>query len=410
MAAKKKAEIIYDVAVIGAGPSGLTAALLFAQKGFNTLLLAPEVNHTDGRTTALLQESISLLKSLGIWENLVPKAAPLRRMRLIDDTGRLIRAPEVTFDSAELDLDAYGYNLLNIDLNTVLEDAADEQDGLTFIRQAGAAYEFGATEVTLEDANGAQYKARLAVAADGRESRLREAAGIDVQRWSYPQVALVMNLAHDQPHDDISTEFHTLTGPFTLVPLPGRSSSLVCVETVEGADRLYDMAEADLERELERRAHSILGKFKIVSKRQKFPLSGLSAKSLTGNRVALIGETAHVFPPIGAQGLNLSLRDIAALARIVAAAHARHQDIGSEMVLAAYEKERRTDITSRTAAVDALNRSLLTSFLPVQFVRSAGLYLAERVAPFRRLLMREGIAPGTKAAPRGLFARRRGAA
>ncbi|WP_346897232.1 UbiH/UbiF family hydroxylase [uncultured Roseibium sp.] len=400
---------LFDVAVIGAGPSGLTAALAFAQRGLDTLLLAPEVNHTDGRTTALLQESVAYLEALGVWGKLAPKAAPLRRMRLIDDTKRLIRAPEVTFDSAELKLDAYGYNLLNTDLNTVLEQAADTQKGLTFIRQAAAGYELGEDAVEIEDASGATYRTRLAVAADGRNSQLRKSAGIDVKRWGYPQVALVLNLAHDQPHGDVSTEFHTPTGPFTLVPLPGRKSSLVCVETEEGADRLFKMQDAYLEQELEQRAHSILGKFRIASERQRYPLSGLAAKTLVGRRVALIGETAHVFPPIGAQGLNLSLRDVAALVRLIASAHDRGADFGSAAVLAAYDRERRTDISSRTAAVDALNRSLLNGFLPIQLARSTGLYLADRIGPLRRFLMREGIAPGTKSLADSLLPRKKSA-
>jgi 2-octaprenyl-6-methoxyphenol hydroxylase len=409
MTEKRSPSKLYDVAVIGAGPSGLTAALAFAQRGLDTLLLAPEVNHTDGRTTALLQESVAYLETLGVWGKLAPKAAPLRRMRLIDDTKRLIRAPEVTFDSAELELDAYGYNLLNTDLNTVLEQEADTQNGLTFVHRAAEAYRFGDDSVTIEDTSGGTYQARLAVAADGRNSQLRKSAGIDVKRWGYPQVALVLNLAHDRPHGDVSTEFHTPTGPFTLVPLPGRNSSLVCVETEEGADRLFKMQDAYLEQELEQRAHSILGKFRIASERQRYPLSGLAAKTLVGRRVALIGETAHVFPPIGAQGLNLSLRDVAALVRLIASAHDRGADIGSAAVLAAYERERRTDISSRTAAVDALNRSLLNGFLPIQLARSTGLYLADRIGPLRRFLMREGIAPGTKSLADSLLPRRKSA-
>ncbi len=402
MPSEQKPSETYDVAVVGAGPAGMVAAISFAQKGLSTLLLAPGVNLEDKRTTALLQESVVYLSGLGVWNKLAPNAAPLRRMRMIDATGRLIRAPEVTFDSAELDLDAFGYNLLNKELNAVLEEFADKQNNLTFIREAAADYTFGDDHVAIEDAGGSFHHARLAVAADGRNSALRDAAGIEVKRWSYPQVAVVMNLDHDQPHGDTSTEFHTPTGPFTLVPLAGRSSSLVCVENAEGADRLYTMKDEFLERELEERAHSILGKFKLASERQTFPLSGLTAKSLLGNRVALIGETAHVFPPIGAQGLNLSLRDVAALARIIETAKKRHQDIGSSAVLAAYERERRSDITSRTAAVDALNRSLLNGFLPIQMARSAGLYLADRIAPLRRLMMREGIAPGARSLRGGL--------
>lgn len=409
MIEKRSPSKLFDVAVIGAGPSGLTAALAFAQKGLDTLLLAPDVNHTDGRTTALLQESVAFLEALGVWGKLAPKAAPLRRMRLIDDTGRLIRAPEVTFDSAELELDAYGHNLLNTDLNTELEQEADNQKGLTFVRHAAAEYQFAEDSVAIKDTSGDTYQTRLAVAADGRNSLLRKMAGIDVKRWGYPQVALVLNLSHDLPHGDVSTEFHTPTGPFTLVPLPGRNSSLVCVETETGADRLYKMQDSFLEQELEQRAHSILGKFKIASERQRYPLSGLAAKTLVGRRVALIGETAHVFPPIGAQGLNLSLRDVAALVRLIASAHDRGADIGSASVLAIYERERRADVSSRTAAVDALNRSLLNGFLPIQIARSAGLYLADRIGPLRRFLMREGIAPGAKPLASSLLPRRKSA-
>ncbi|MFC6656428.1 FAD-dependent monooxygenase [Roseibium salinum] len=184
------------------------------------------------------------------------------------------------------------------------------------------------------------------------------------------------------------------TGPFTLVPLPGRQSSLVCVETAEGAQRLLTMSTSELELELERRAHSILGWFKLASKAQSFPLAGLTATRLTADRLALVGETAHVFPPIGAQGLNLSLRDISDLGNVLSKALARNQDIGSSAVLAGYETRRRSDIRSRTNAVDALNRSLLTGFLPVQLARGAGMYFAGKVGPLRRLLMREGMAPG----------------
>ncbi|WP_289033683.1 UbiH/UbiF family hydroxylase [uncultured Roseibium sp.] len=387
---------IHDIVVVGAGPSGLTAALLFASAGFETVLVAPAVNLQDGRTTALLQDSVTLFEQIGVWESLRGLATPLSKMRMIDDTGRLVRAPEVTFDSAELDLEAFGYNLRNKDLNRVLAEVAQEQANLTLVEDLAGSYDFGDENVTVSCQDGMPIKARLLVAADGRNSQAREAAGIDLRRWSYPQVAVVLNLEHDRPHHDTSTEFHTPTGPFTLVPLPGRSSSLVCVVTPEQSETLKAMPEADLALELEQRAHSILGKFRIASEPQSFPLSSLSAKSLVGKRLALIGETAHVFPPIGAQGLNLGLRDVASLGKLLTSARGTGADIGAAQVLSRYESGRRSDISTRTFAVDALNRSLLTDFLPVQIARSAGLYLADKVPPLRRLLMREGIAPGTK--------------
>lgn len=393
--AAHRAEQEFDIVVIGAGPSGLTAALTAAQAGYRTAVVAPGVNSADGRTTALLQASVRFLTSLGVWDKLAPLSAPLTRMRMVDATGRLIRAPEVTFDSAELELDAFGYNLRNKDLNRVLDEAVRAEPNVTFIETAASGFHFDGPLARISTTDGQELAARLCIAADGRNSLAREAAGIEVSRWSYPQVAVVMNLAHTQPHHDTSTEFHQATGPFTLVPLQERNSSLVCVETPDGAARLRAMERADLERELERRAHSILGKMSVEGDVQSFPLSGLTAKTVSGPRLALIGETAHVFPPIGAQGLNLGLRDVQSLGNLLAEAHVRNLDIGSAQLLARYEADRRRDINSRTTAVDALNRSLLTDLLPVQAARSAGLYLAGRIGLLRRFLMREGIAPGS---------------
>ncbi|MBO0344429.1 UbiH/UbiF family hydroxylase [Roseibium limicola] len=395
---------VYDIAVVGAGPAGMTAALLLAKTGYRTVLVAPGANLDDGRTTALLQSSAQIYEGIGLWEAISAHTAPLRRMRMIDGTGRLIRAPEVTFDSAELELDAFGYNILNKDLNKVLDEAVSAEPALERIAAFAGSYDFAEDQVTIALEDGQAITAKLCVAADGRRSPAREAAGIDVKSWSYPQTAIVLNLEHDQPHQDTSNEFHTPTGPFTLVPLPGNKSSLVCVVKPDDAEPLLAMAEEALALELERRAHSILGKMKLASKPQSFPLSGLTANALVGPRLALIGEAAHVFPPIGAQGLNLGLRDVASLVGIVGSqVHkktgfetASAKDPGTAVVLKAYEKDRWQDINSRTAAVDALNRSLLTDFLPVQVVRSAGLYLANRIGPLRRYLMREGIAPQSK--------------
>lgn len=385
----------YDIAIVGGGPSGRIAALAFAKNGFSSVLIAPKGTVKDGRTTALWQQSIELLRNIGVWDRIVEGATPLKKMRMIDDTNRLVRAPEVIFDSSELDIEEFGFNILNSELNAVLEEFCTDQADLTAIDDTVASVELGADEASLRTRDGQEVAAKLVVAADGRNSMLREAANIEVRRWTYPQNAVVLNLEHNLPHQHISTEFHTPTGPFTLVPLEGRQSSLVCVETEDGAKDLLTMKPTDLELELERRAHSVLGRFKLASKPQCFPLSGLSSKQLIGDRLALIGEAAHVFPPIGAQGLNLSLRDIIDLSAVLTSARGKSQDIGDASVLRSYESRRMNDIRSRTNAVDALNRSLLTSFLPVQLARSTSMYLAGKFAPFRRLLMKEGMSPGT---------------
>ena len=396
---KSKTSDIRDIAIVGGGPSGRIAALALSRAGFSSVLVAPEANKADGRTTALWQKSIGLLETIGVWEDIKGNAASLKKMRMIDDTGRLIRAPEVLFDSIEIGEEEFGFNILNKELNSVLEHHCSACANLDMIVGAVRSISFGEKSARLVTDTGQEIQARLIVAADGRNSLVRETAGIDVRRWTYPQVAVVLNLEHRLPHQHVSTEFHTPTGPFTLVPLPGRQSSLVCVETEDGAARLMSLSREALERELERRAHSILGKFSLVSEPQSFPLSGMTARKLTAHRVALVGESAHVFPPIGAQGLNLSMRDILDLVQVLQNVTTKSQDFGRVEVLARYEDKRTADIRNRTGAVDALNRSLLTGFLPVQFARSATMYLAGRISPFRRLLMREGMAPGTALHP-----------
>jgi len=248
--------------------------------------------------------------------------------------------------------------------------------------------------ITLDD--GRTLHARLVVGADGRKSLSRAAAGIETTRHEYPQAALTLNLGHTRPHNGVSTEFHTESGPFTLVPLPGLRSSLVCVVQPEEADQLRDLDATALSAEVERRSHSILGKVQVEEHRGFFPLAIESAKSFARDRIALVGEAAHVIPPIGAQGLNLGLRDAATINELVVAARRDGRDAGSPELLAQYDRMRRIDVTSRTVAVDMLNRSLLTDFLPVQGARGFGLYLLDRIAPLRRAVMREGVEPAAQ--------------
>ena len=227
----------------------------------------------------------------------------------------------------------------------------------------------------------------------------RCAAGLPGSRSGgseYPQVALTLNLGHARPHNGISTEFHTETGPFTLVPLPGLRSSLVCVLDPDGAEEIGALDAPALSMEIERRAHSILGKMSVEGGRGLFPLAVETAQSFGRDRIALVGEAAHVIPPIGAQGLNLGLRDAATIAELVVEARQDGADVGSNELLARYDRMRRTDVTNRAVAVDVLNRSLLSDFLPVQGARGFGLYLLDRIAPLRRAVMREGVEPAAQ--------------
>jgi 2-octaprenyl-6-methoxyphenol hydroxylase len=379
-----------EVAVIGGGPAGLVAAIALATAGVDTLLIAPPAE-PDHRTTALLAGSVTALETLGVWPACVPHAAPLRTIRLIDATRRLIRAPEVLFTAAEIGLDAFGYNIENRHLITALEARAVELK-LARIARAAASIAPDAAGVSIKHTDG-EARVRLVIGADGRRSLCRAAAGIETMQRAYPQTALTLNLAHTRPHLDTSSEFHTESGPFTLVPLPGRRSSLVCVLDPAHAAELAAMGDVELSAEIERRAHSLLGAMSVEPGRGIFPLAIETADSFARERIALVGEAAHVVPPIGAQGLNLGLRDGATIAELAAEALRQNIDIGSPEVLARYDTQRRADVTSRSIAVDLLNRSLLTDFLPAQGARGLSLYLVDRIGPLRRALMREGVAP-----------------
>jgi 2-octaprenyl-6-methoxyphenol hydroxylase len=379
-------------AVIGGGPAGLIAALSLAYFGVPVSLVARRSTQTDNRTTALLASSVAALEALGVWEACQAHAAPLRVMRIADDTTRLWRAPEVRFEAAEIDLPAFGWNIENRHLVAALWDHV-AASGLIHIDCAARSVEIESSGVTVVPAEGSPFPAQLVVGADGRHSICRGAAGIAMAERSVPQTALTYILRHSRPHHDISTEFHTASGPFTVVPLPGLRSSLVCVATPAEAEDLARLGGAALDIEIERRCHSILGKVHVEPDRGAFPLVVGTANRFACGRVALIGEAAHVFPPIGAQGLNLGLRDAVTIAEVAAEAFRGGGDIGAGQVTAEYEQRRRPDIGSRSVAIDLLNRSLLSDFLPVQGLRGLGLYALDRIGPLRRALMREGIAP-----------------
>jgi 2-octaprenyl-6-methoxyphenol hydroxylase len=380
----------FDVIVTGAGPAGLSAACLLALDGRSVALVAKEQGDaTDPRTVALMQPSIRLLMHLGLWPGHMKQATqPLRKLRLVDDTGSLFKAPTITFDPVELGEEAFGWNFPLSILIPALFARAQEL-GVVFTGSDAAAVHTASDSVSVTTTDGQRLTARVALAADGRNSLLRDAAGIRTNRWSYDQTALATSFDHSGPHDGISTEHHKKAGPFTTVPMPGNRSSLVWMERPARAAELLALSDREIAAESQIGTHGELGLISNVGSRRLFPMQGLVARDFAKNRIILVGEAAHVVPPIGAQGLNMSLRDAAQAADLMEG----EDDPGNRGILADYDVRRRRDVQPRQQVIDLMNRSLLSGYVVMETGRAAGMTLLSQFGPLRRAVMQYGLAP-----------------
>ena len=395
---------IIDALVVGAGPTGLAAATASSRAGITTALVTPaaiegppDVTHQDTRTAALFPPSLTFLASLGVDIDEDLAAEPLRAIRIVDCTGGLLRAPEVTFRPEEIGATTFGANVAQSALVPALAEAA-RSAGVSFLERRHVVAlrpEADWVEAELDDAT--RIRAKLIIAADGRESVCRSEAGISARRWTYDQVAIATRFEHQRPHHGISTELHRIAGPCTTVPMPGNASSLVWVEKPDVAAQLIECPERSFLDRLEGHFCGMLWPLSKLGPRRAFPLSGLIATTMARNRIALVGEAAHVIPPIGAQGLNLGLADVASLADYISKAARAGQDIGSPAILQSYASKRLKEIATKINAVDIMNRTLTGSILfPIALARGFGLHAIAAIPALRRRLIREGLAPASQ--------------
>ncbi|MEO1610434.1 MAG: FAD-dependent monooxygenase [Pseudomonadota bacterium] len=385
-----------DIIVAGAGPAGLIAGLAFAQAGLHAIVCGrlpiPAAGTKDTRTAALFNDSIAMLENLQVWPHLQPACAPLKGIRIIDDMGHMLRAPELNFFAKLLNLKTLGWNVPNAALVEQLCRAAMAAERCRLVLgETVTEAKVGQAGAEVQCASGRTFRARLLVAADGQRSGVRAAAGISIQKVEYPQAALTSIFEHSRPHGGVSTEFHRPGGPFTVVPMPGNTSSLVWMDTTDAIEHAAAADDAAFLSMVEERLYGLLGSIASVAPRARFPLATLTADRLVAPRVALVGEAAHAFPPIGAQGLNLSLRDIALLADVVATAWRNSDDIGATAVLARYQRQRTQDVRLRSWGVDKLNRSLTSVWPGVNLMRGGLAHAVHAVPPLQRALMRAGL-------------------
>ena len=387
-----------DILISGGGIAGLITAAAFGAEGFSVLCVDPAPPVTDEgaagadlRSTAFLTPSVKLLEQIGLWERLAPHATALQVMRIVD-AGGAEPTPRLTrdFDASEIGDQPFGWNLPNWLLRREISARLEQLQTVRFQPGTGTAGVVARDEgaiVTLTD--GRRVRARLLIGADGRDSPVRQALGIGVRTLRYGQKALAFAVTHDQPHHNVSTEVHRSGGPFTLVPLPDRdgkpSSAIVWMENGRETARLAALPPAEFEAEVNARSAGVLGPLRVATRLTEWPIISQIADRFTGPRTALIAEAAHVLPPIGAQGLNMSLADLGALLDLSKA------DPGSAASLARFERSRRPEAYARLLGIDALNRASQAQLRPLRDLRAAALGGLYGITPVRRLMMKAGL-------------------
>ena len=392
-----------DIFISGAGPAGLLASISFASLGYSVICVDPHkpVTHAndagaDLRTTAFLQPAKNFMQSLDLWEELKSHAVPMEIMRIIDAAGENWPPKEKTtkdFLSSDISDLPFGWNIPNWLLRRAFTEKANKYSNLelkfglttsSFIRRDDAAF------VYLDD--GSQIKAKLVIGADGRNSFIRTKSQIKISRTEFSQKALTFIVTHEKPHQNASIEIHRSGGPFTFVPLAdfeGKAcSSVVWMESNKNIDRLLALNSKEFEKQINNRSCSHLGKLNVISHITDWPIISQIAKQLTTKRTALIAEAAHVLPPIGAQGLNMSLADIKSLYDLVKDTSGLNN---IEKILDKYDKSRRLDIRTRVFGINALNEVSKSSIPIAQETRALGINFLHSSPQIRKGLMKLGL-------------------
>lgn len=389
-----------DLLIIGGGVAGLTLGVLLGRTGLNVHIVEPfppkPFSGTDAssRTVALMQSSLNVLRGAGLADFCEEYGTKMEVMRIIDDSVAKQEPITSEFESFDLGMPYFSMNIPNSLLRARLYEDAGSIKNIT-VHENTALTDFvleGArVRATLE--NGTFVNAPLIVGADGRESLVRKTAGIKASKKPYGQNAITCIINHSHAHNNTSTEFHRSGGPFALVPMAGNQSSVVWVEKAARAEEIIKLSKQDFEAALQKATNDILGGITLAENPQMWPLCTIKAKSLIAPRTALIAEAAHVMSPITAQGLNLSLRDVAALAETLIDALRVGADIGSDVILRGYEKRRHLDIDTRSFGVDKMNKIVSNDSAAIKDFRRIGLKLVTNFSPLRTIAMQHGLAP-----------------
>jgi 2-octaprenyl-6-methoxyphenol hydroxylase len=385
-----------DAIVCGGGMVGLTLGLALAKGGLKVVVidsLPPATSgepEFDGRVSALAYANVRMLQVLDVWPLLAPNAQPIREILVTDGAvGRPASPFSLHFDAQEVGADSLGHIAENRHIRAALHAKIAEEKNLNLIAPGEVQtlnVESGYVQARLSD--GSEYRASLAIAADGRDSKLRKQMGIGVIGWSYPQTGIVATVRHDKPHNGVAYEHFLPSGPFAILPMTGDRSSLVWTEAKDKAPAMLALEPAEFDAQVAARFGAHLGKTEVVGARWSYPLNFHLARDYVRPRFALAGDSAHGIHPIAGQGLNLGLKDVAAVTEVVLDAARLGQDIGALDVLRRYERWRRFDSFTLAASTDALNRLFSNDIAPLRQLRDLGLGAVDAIGPLRRFFMR----------------------
>jgi 2-octaprenyl-6-methoxyphenol hydroxylase len=395
---KTPADITVDVAIAGAGLIGGALAVALARHGVRTAVIdrldpAAMLKTTfDGRASAIAASSQTLLAAIGLWPHLAPHSEPIREIRVSDGASPLF----LHYDHAQLGPTPLGFMAENRHYRQAVAAAiGDLREHLMVATSAVIGMSDSPDRITLTLADGRRVSAQLAVAAEGRDSKLRELAGIGLTGWSYSQTAIVATIGHARPHDGIAHERFLPAGPFAILPLPDDAgvhrSSLVWTERADAAASYLALDDTRFLAEIAERVGGFLGGLSLIGPRFSHPLGLQFAARYGKGRLVLAGDAAHGIHPIAGQGLNLGLRDVAALTEIIVDARGLGLDLAHPEGLARYERWRRADNLMMAGVTDVLNRLFSNDIAPIRLARDLGLAAVNRIAPLKKLFMRHAM-------------------
>ena len=384
-----------DVAIGGAGFAGLALAIALRQglgEGFSVTVVDPAlaaVQSKDSRASAIAAAARRLFEAIEVWDAVAAQAQPILDMVVTDSKlDDAVRPILLTFGGDVEPGEPFAHMVENRHLVDALVKKAKEL-GVELRTGAVAGFEHADHAVDVKLADGETMPARLLVGADGARSKIRELAGIATHGWNYDQSAIVTTVAHEREHQGRAEEHFLPAGPFAILPLTGKRASIVWTETAREAERIIALPDEEFHAELEKRFGLHLGDISVVGPRRAFPLGLFTARSFIGERLALVGDAAHIIHPIAGQGLNMGLRDVAALAEAIADAARLGLDIGGTQVLERYQRWRRFDTMTMGVATDGLNRLFSNSSDVLRLMRDVGLGVVERIPALKRVFIRE---------------------